>query len=214
MKKIFLFIICLLFITSNSSFAFSQQELRDFETTLQNDKQTILRDFTKENKSLTQEELTKALSRTRSELLSLVRMERMFDVKTDNVCYSNGVIKQTTIISPDGSITYHYFNIYGIEVGSLTYKNNKLIASTRPSPNSQIDQQIVLNNNGSSTSNSKDSKIYSIGGERVVYQGDKIYSIGGKRVVYQGDKIYSIDGKRVVYQGDKIYSIDGERVVY
>ena len=199
MKKLLLFILCLVCITSNYSYAFSQQELKEFEASLQNSKQIILKNFTKDNKSLTQEELNDALNRTRSELYLLAKTERKFDVKTDNVCYPNGVIKQTKIISSDGSITYHYFNIYGIEVGSLTYKNNKLIASTRPSPNSQIDQQIVLNNNGSSTSNSKDSKIYSIGGERVVYQGYKIYSIGGKRVVYQGDKIYSIDGERVVY---------------
>lgn len=156
MKKWLLFILCLVCITSNYSYAFSQQELKEFEASLQNSKQIILKNFTKDNKSLTQEELNDALNRTRSELYLLAKTERKFDVKTDNFCYPNGVIKQTKIIESDGRITYEYFNIYGISVGTLTYKNNKLISTSRPEPNSQIDQQIVSSNNESYISNSND----------------------------------------------------------
>ncbi len=213
MKKLLLFILCLVCITSNYSYAFSQQELKEFEASLQNSKQIILKNFTKDNKLLTQEELNDALNRTRSELYLLVKTERKYDVKTDNICYPNGVIKQTKIIESDGRITYEYFNIYGISVGTLTYKNNKLISTSRPEPIEK--PNIVSTNNGSSDTNKSNSdKIYSVGGKLVSYQGDRIYSIGGELVSYQGDRIYSIGGELVSYQGDRIYSIGKKLVSY
>ena len=201
MKKWLLFILCLVCITSNCSYASTQQELLK-------DKQIILNDFVKDNKPLTYTELKNALKSTENELYRIHRMKN-----ADHSCYSNGVIKQIKIIKPDGSITYEYFNIYGISVGTLTYKNNKLISTSRPEPIEK--PNIVSTNNGSSDTNKSNSdKIYSVGGKLVSYQGDRIYSIGGELVSYQGDRIYSIGKKLVSYQGGRIYSIGGELVSY
>ena len=217
MKKWLLFILCLVCITSNCSYAFSQQELKEFEASLQNSKQIILKNFTKDNKPLTQEELNDALNRTRSELYLLVKTERKYDVKTDNICYPNGVIKQTKIIESDGSITYEYYNIYGISVGTLTYKNNKLISTSRPEPNSQIDQQIVSSNNESYISNSNDvsgaknskmdftydryGKVSRIGDKSVTYDRyGKVSRIGNESVTYDRyGKVSRIGDKSVTY---------------
>lgn len=178
MKKLLLFILCLVCITSNYSYAFSQQELKEFEASLQNSKQIILNDFVKDNKPLTYTELKNALKNTENELYRIHRMKN-----ADHSCYSNGVIKQIKIIKPDGSITYEYFNIYGISVGTLTYKNNKLISTLRPEPIEK--PNIALTNNGSSDTNkSNTDNIYSVGGKLVSYQGGRIYSIGGELVSY------------------------------
>lgn len=199
MKKLLLFILCLVCITSNYSYAFSQQELKEFEASLQNSKQIILKNFTKDNKLLTQEELNDALNRTRSELYLLVKTERKYDVKTDNICYPNGVIKQTKIIESDGRITYEYFNIYGISVGTLTYKNNKLISTSRPEPIKK--PNIVSTNNESSNYSSSfiNSKYNQIGNNMFRYNGDKICQIGDMQVRYNGDKICQIGDMLVSY---------------
>ena len=201
MKKWLLFILCLVCITSNCSYASTQQELLK-------DKQIILNDFVKDNKPLTYTELKNALKNTENELYSIHRMKN-----ADHSCYSNGVIKQIKIIKPDGSITYEYYNIYGISVGTLTYKNNKLISTSRPEPIKK--PNIASTNNGSSDINkSNTDNIYSVGGKLVSYQGGRIYSIGGELVSYQGDRIYSVGKKLVSYQGGRIYSIGGELVSY
>ena len=215
MKKLLLFILCLVCITSNYSYAFSQQELKEFEASLQNSKQIILKNFTKDNKSLTQEELNDALNRTRSELYLLAKTERKFDVKTDNICYPNGVIKQTKIIESDGRITYEYFNIYGISVGTLTYKNNKLISTLRPEPIEK--PNIASTNNGSSnkdSNNLENNKLRSIGGLPAYYTGDKITCIGNMPVYYTGNKITCIGNMPVYYTGDKITCIGNMPVYY
>ena len=214
MKKLLLFILCLVCITSNFSYAFSQQELKEFEASLQNSKQIILKNFTKDNKSLTQEELNDALNRTRSELYLLVKTERKFDVKTDNICYPNGVIKQTKIIESDGRITYEYFNIYGISVGTLTYKNNKLISTSRPEPIKK--PNIASTNNGifNNSSTFINNKYNQIGNNMFRYNGNKICQIGDMQVRYNGDKICQIGDMQVRYNGDKICQIGDMQVRY
>ena len=176
MKKLLLFILCLVCITSNYSYASTQQELLK-------DKQIILNDFVKDNKPLTYTELKNALKSTENELYSIHRMKN-----ADHSCYSNGVIKQIKIIKPDGSITYEYFNIYGISVGTLTYKNNKLISTSRPEPIEK--PNIVSTNNGSSNkdlNNLENNKLRSIGGLPAYYTGDKITCIGNMPVYYTGE---------------------------
>ena len=172
MKKWLLFILCLVCITSNCSFASTQQELLK-------DKQIILNDFVKDNKPLTYTELKNALKNTENELYSIHRMKN-----ADHSCYSNGVIKQIKIIKPDGSITYEYFNIYGISVGTLTYKNNKLISTSRPEPIKK--PNIASTNNGSSNNSSTfiNNKYNQIGNNMLRYNGDKICQIGDMSVSY------------------------------
>ena len=187
MKKWLLFILCLVCITSNCSFASTQQELLK-------DKQIILNDFMKDNKPLTYTELKNALKNTENELYSIHRMKN-----ADHSCYSNGVIKQIKIIKPDGSITYEYFNIYGISVGTLTYKNNKLISTSRPEPIEK--PNIVSTNNESSNYSSSfiNSKYNQIGNNMLRYNGDKICQIGDMQVRYNGDKICQIGDMQVRY---------------
>ncbi|HBX35280.1 MAG TPA: hypothetical protein DEF63_05970 [Cyanobacteria bacterium UBA11440] len=203
MKKWLLFILCLVCITSNCSYASTQQEL------LKN-KQIILNNFVKDNKPLTYTELKNALKNTENELYSIHRMKN-----ADHSCYPNGVIKQTKIIESDGRITYEYFNIYGISVGTLTYKNNKLISTSRPEPIEK--PNIVSTNNGSSNkdlNNLENNKLRSIGGLPAYYTGDKITCIGNMPVYYTGNKITCIGNMPVYYTGDKITCIGNMPVYY
>ena len=193
MKKILLAILCLFCITSNYSYGLTQQE---YEKLLQ-DKQIILQNFNKDNdKILTKDELKRGLNNTESEIFYIHRIKN-----ADHVCYSNGVIKQTKIISSDGSITYHYFNIYGIEVGSLTYKNNKLIASTRPISDTESQKKIVSTNSNTSSvdRNYSDSssaigngRIRTIGNMPVSYNNGRISRIGDMPVSYNNGRMSSV----------------------
>ncbi len=205
MKKWLLFILCLVCITSNCSFASTQQELLK-------DKQIILNDFVKDNKTLTYTEFKNALKNTENELYSIHRMKN-----ADHSCYSNGVIKQIKIIKPDGSITYEYFNIYGISVGTLTYKNNKLISTSRPEPNSQIDQQIVSSNNESYISNSNDVSGAKNSNMDFTYDRyGKVSRIGDKSVAYDRyGKVSRIGNESVTYDRyGKVSRIGNESVTY